>query len=127
MIYDYVILGSRRFKEKANKIGNNLINQGFAVKLIGGSVPRIETDGKEVLKKFKTQYQKEHFEAIRLCKKGVILCNFNGYIGLNTKAELILANAYNVPIFAIEPLNSQEEEIQILNVHFFDFLDINKK
>jgi hypothetical protein len=124
MIYDYVILGSRRFRDKANEIGQQMIDRGFDVKLINESAPRIETDGLEILRKLKTQYQRQHFEAIRRCKKGVILCNFNGYIGLNTKAELIFANAYNVAIFAIEPVNSQEEEIQILNIKLFNFLEI---
>jgi hypothetical protein len=104
-----------------------MISKGFDVKLINESAPRIETDGLEILRELKTQYQRQHFEAIRWCKKGVILCNFNGYIGLNTKAELILANAYNVPIFAIEPVNSHEEEIQILNIELFNFYEISKK
>jgi hypothetical protein len=127
MIYDYVILGSRRFRDKANEIGQKIRLKGFKVKLINESAPRIETNGIEILRKLKTQYQKQHFEAIKRCKKGVILCNFNGYIGLNTKAELILANAYNIPIFAIEPVKSQEEEIRILNIQLFNLSEISKK
>jgi hypothetical protein len=126
VIYDYVILGSRRFRTKANEIGKRIISNGFDVKLINESAPRIETDGIEVLREFKTKYQKQHFEAIRLCKQGVILCNFDGYIGLNTKAELIFANAYNIPIFAIEPVKSQEEEIRILNIQLLNLSEICK-
>jgi len=116
MIYDYVILGSRRYRDKANEIGQRIMDNGFDVKLISESAPRIETDGMDVLRKLKTQYQKQHFEAIRWCNRGVILCNFEGYIGLNTKAELIFANAYDKPIFSIEAVSSQEEEIRILNI-----------
>ena len=121
MIYDYVVLGSRRFRDKANKIGQQIMDKGFKVKLISESAPRIETDGVDVLRKLKTQYQKQHFEAIRWCKRGVILCNFNGYIGLNTKAELIFVNAYDIPILSIEKVNSQEEEIKIMNIQRLDF------
>ena len=127
MIYDYVILGSRRFRDKANEIGQRMRSKGFEVKLINESAPRIETDGVKILRELKTQYQKQHFEAIRRCKRGVILCNFNGYVGLNTKVELILANAYNIPIFAIEPVRSQEEEIRILNIQSFNLSEISKK
>lgn len=116
MVYDYVILGSRRFRDRANDIGQRLIYSGFDVKLINESAPRIETDGIEILRVLKTKYQKQHFEAIRQCTRGVILCNFDGYIGLNTKAELIFANAYGIPIFAVEAVKSQEEEIRILNI-----------
>jgi len=121
MIYDYVILGSRRFREKANMIGKQIMDKGFNVKLINESAPRIETEGVAVLRKLKTQYQKQHFEAIRECKRGVILCNFNGYFGLNTKAELIFANAYDIPVLSIEKVNSQEEEIIIMNIQSLDF------
>ena len=86
----------------------------------------IESDGIEILKELKTKYQKQHFDAIRQCKHGVILCNFDGYIGLNTKAELIYANAYNIPIFAVEPVKSQEEEIRILNIQQFNLFMIRK-
>ena len=120
MIYDYVILGSRRFRDKANEIGQQIKSKGFNVKFISEAAPRIESEGVDVLRKLKTQYQKQHFEAIRWCKHGVILCNFNGYIGLNTKAELIFANAYDVPIFSIERVNSQEEEIRIMNIQKLD-------
>ncbi len=50
----------------------------------------------------------------------MILCNFNGYVGLNTKAELIFAHAYGVPIFAVEPVSSNEEELKIMNIHKLD-------
>ena len=126
VIYDYVILGSRRFRNKANEIGQRIISNGFDVKLINESAPRIETNGIDVLKELKTKYQKQHFDAIRQCKHGVILCNFDGYIGLNTKAELIYANAYNIPIFAVEPVKSQEEEIRILNIQQFNLFMIRK-
>ena len=116
MIYDYVILGSRRYRDRANEVGQLIKDKGFDVKLISEAAPRIETDGVDVLRKLKTQYQKQHIEAIRCCKRGVILCNFNGYFGLNTKAELIIANAYGKPIFSIETVESQEEEIRILNI-----------
>lgn len=127
MIYDFVILGSRRFRDKANDIGKRIISRGFDVKLINESAPRIETDGVEILRELKTKYQKQHFEAIRKCNLGVLLCNFNGYIGLNTKAELIFANAYNKPIFSVEPVKSQEEEIQILKIQLIDFAKIGIK
>ena len=126
MVYDFVILGSRRFRDKANHIGKRIINTGFDVKLINESAPRIETDGIDVLRELKTKYQKQHFEAIRHCTRGVILCNFDGYIGLNTKAELIFANAYGIPIFAVEPLKSQEEEIRILNIQQLNLSKICK-
>ena len=121
MIYDYVILGSRRFREEANRIGQQIIDKGFKVKLINESAPRIETDGVNILRKLKTKYQKQHFEAIRYCKRGVILCNFKGYIGLNTKAELIYANAFNKQVLSIQNVNSQEEELAILNIQKLDF------
>jgi len=127
MIYDYVILGSRRYRDRANEIGQQIITKGFDVKLINESAPRIETDGVDVLRKLKTQYQNQHFEAIRWCKRGVILCNFDGYIGLNTKAELIFANAYDIPIFSVEAVNSQEEEIRILNVERINLSDLVNK
>lgn len=120
MIYDYVILGSRRFSKRANKIGRQIMQKGFSVKLISDPAPRIETEGLEVVKRLKTAYQKQHFEAIRNCRRGVILCNFDGYIGLNTKAELIFAHAYDVPIFAVEPVNSNEEELKIMNIRKLD-------
>ncbi len=126
MTYDYVILGSRRFRDKANVIGQQMISNGFDVKLISESAPRIETDGIEFLRELKTKYQKQHFEAIKRCKYGVILCNFDGYIGLNTKAELIFANAYNIPIFAIESVTSEEEELRILNIQLLDLSKITK-
>jgi len=116
MIYDYVIVGSRRFRKEANKIGQQIMEKGFQVKLISEPAPRIETDGVDVLKESKTKYQKQHFEAIRCCKRGVVLCNFNGYIGLNTKAEMIFAHAYGVPILSIENVNSDEEELKIMNI-----------
>ena len=116
MVYDYVILGSRRFRDKATDIGQRLIYSNFDVKLINESAPRVETHGIDVLREIKTKYQKQHFDAIRRCRRGVILCNFDGYIGLNTKAELIFANAYGIPILAVEPVKSQEEEIRILNI-----------
>ena len=116
MIYDYVILGSRKYRDKANEIGQLIKAKGFHVKFINEAAPRIETDGIDVLRKLKTQYQRQHFEAIRNCKHGVILCNFDGYIGLNTKAELIIANAYEKPIFSFAAVESQEEEIRILNI-----------
>jgi hypothetical protein len=125
VIYDYVILGSRRFRDKANEIGQRIISTGFDVKLINESAPRIETDGIDVLRELKTKYQKQHL-AIRTCKQGVILCNFNNYIGLNTKAELIFANAYNIPRFAIEPVESQEEEIRILNIQLLKLSEMCK-
>lgn len=120
MIYDYVVLGSRRFLKEANEIGRQVMEKGFSVKLISDPAPRIEAEGLEVVKRFKTAYQRQHFEAIRNCKLGVILCNFNGYVGLNTKAELIFAHAYDVPIFAVEPVNSNEEELKIMNIHKLD-------
>jgi len=116
MIYDYVIVGSRKFREEANKIGQQIMEKGFKVKLISEPAPRIETDGADVLRKFKTQYQRQHFRAIRCCKRGIVLCNFNGYIGLNTKAEMIFAHAYNIPIFSLEDVNSDEEELEIMNI-----------
>jgi len=120
VIYDYVILGSRRFSKEANKIGQQIMQKGFSVKLISDPAPRIETEGLETVKRFKTAYQKQHFEAIRNCRLGVILCNFKRYVGLNTKAELIFAHAYGVPIFAVEPVNSNEEELEIMNIHKLD-------
>jgi hypothetical protein len=120
VIYDYVVLGSRRFLKEANEIGRQVMEKGFSVKLISDPAPRIEAEGLEVVKRFKTAYQRQHFEAIRNCKLGVILCNFNGYVGLNTKAELIFAHAYDVPIFAVEPVNSNEEELKIMNIHKLD-------
>lgn len=116
MIYDYVIVGSRRFRKEANKIGQQIMEKGCQVKLISEPAPRIETDGVDVLKESKTKYQKQHFEAIRCCKRGVVLCNFNGYIGLNSKAEMIFAHAYGVPILSIENVNSDEEELKIMNI-----------
>ena len=116
MIYDYVILGSRRYRDRANEIGQRIITKGFDVKLINESAPRIETDGVDIVRELKTKYQKEHFEAIRYCKRGIILCNFNGYIGLNTKAEMIFAHAYDIPIFSIGNVNSDEEELEIMNI-----------
>jgi len=120
MVYDYVVLGSRRFLEEANEIGRQIMEKGFSVKLISDPAPRIESEGLEVVKKFKTAYQKQHFEAIKNCKRGVILCNFNGYIGLNTKAELIFGHAYGVPIFAVEPVNCNEEELKIMDIRKLD-------
>jgi hypothetical protein len=120
VIYDYVILGSRRFSKEANEIGQQIMQKGFSVKLISDPAPRIETEGLETVKRFKTAYQKQHFEAIKNCRLGVILCNFNRYVGLNTKAELIFAHAYDVPIFAVEPVNSNEEELKIMNIHKLD-------
>ena len=114
MIYDYVILGSRRYRDRANEIGQQIITKGFDVKLINESAPRIETDGVDVLRKLKTQYQNQHFEAIRWCKRGVILCNFDGYIGLNT-------------IFSVEAVKSQEEEIRILNVERLNLSNLVNK
>lgn len=119
-IYDYVVLGSRRFSKEANKVGRQVMQKGFSVKLISDPAPRIETDGLETVKRFKTAYQKKHFEAIRNCRRGVILCNFNGYVGLNTKAELIFAHAYGVPIFAVDPVTSKEEELKIMNIRKLD-------
>ena len=116
MIYDYVIVGSRRFRKESNKIGQQIMEKGFQVKLISEPAPRIETDGVDVLKESKTKYQKQHFEAIKCCKRGVVICNFNGYIGLNTKAEMIFAHAYGVPILSIENVNSDEEELKIMNI-----------
>ena len=116
MIYDYVIVGSRKFWKEANKIGQKIMEKGFQVKLISEAAPRIEADGVDVLRKSKTKYQKQHFEAIRCCKRGIVICNFNGYIGLNTKAEMIFANAYDIPIFSIENVNSEEEELEIMNI-----------
>ena len=116
MIYDYVIVGSRKFREEANKIGQQIMEKGFQVKLISEPAPRIETDGVDVLRESKTKYQKQHFEAIRCCKRGIILCNFNGYIGLNTKAEMIFAHAYSVPILSIENVNCDEEELEIMKI-----------
>lgn len=116
MIYDYVIVGSRRFRKEANKIGQQIMEKGFQVKLISEPAPRIETDGVDILKESKTKYQKQHFEAIRCCKRGVVLCNFNGYIGLNTKAEMIFAHAYGVPLLSIENVDSDEEELIIMNI-----------
>jgi len=120
VIYDYVVLGSRRFLEEANEIGRQVMEKGFSVKLISDPAPRIEAEGLEIVRRFKTAYQRQHFEAIRNCKLGVILCNLNGYVGLNTKAELIFAHAYGVPIFAVEPVNSNEEELKIMNIHKLD-------
>jgi len=116
MIYDYVIVGSRKFREEANKIGQQIMEKGFQVKLISEPAPRIETDGVDALRESKTKYQKQHFEAIRCCKRGIILCNFNGYIGLNTKAEMIFAHAYSVPILSIENVNCDEEELEIMKI-----------
>ena len=48
------------------------------------------------------------------------------YIGLNTKAELIFANAYNIPIFAIENVESTEEEIRILNIQLLNLSKLKK-
>ena len=92
------------------------MEKGFQVKLINEPAPRIETDGVDVLRQSKTKYQKQHFEAIRFCRRGIIICNFNGYIGLNTKAEMIFAHAYGIPIFSIENINSDEEELKIMNI-----------
>jgi len=116
MIYDYVIVGSRKFRKEANKIGQQIMEKGFQVKLISEPAPRIETDGVDVLRESKTKYQKQHFEAIRCCKRGIVLCNFNGYIGLNTKAEMIFAHAYGVPILSIENVNCDEEELEIMKI-----------
>ena len=116
MIYDYVIIGSRKFKKEANKIGKQIMKKGFKVKLISEPAPRIDTDGVDLLRRSKTKYQKQHFEAIKSCKRGVVLCNFEGYIGLNTKAELIFANAYDIPILSIEAVDSDEEELIIMNI-----------
>lgn len=124
LVFDFVILGSRKYRIKANNIGNQIAKKGFNVKLINKSAPRIEKEGIDVLRRLKTKYQREHFEAIRWCKKGVILCNFEGYIGLNTKAELIFANAYDVPIFSVEPVKSDKEEIIILNIQKLNLLDM---
>lgn len=115
-LYDYVIVGSRRFKTEANNIGKQIMEKGYQVKLISEQTPRIETDGLNVLKKSKIKYQKQHFEAIRNCKRGVVLCNFDGYIGLNTIAELIFANAYEIPILSIEAVNSDQEELVIMDI-----------
>ena len=116
MIYDYVIVGSRKFRKQANKIGQQIMEKGFQVKLISEPAPRIEVDGIDILRKLKTKYQRQHFEAIRCCKRGIIVCNFNGYIGLNTKAEMIFAHAYDIPIFSIENVKSEEEEFEIMNI-----------
>ena len=124
MDFDFVILGSRRFRNVANNIGKQIEKKGYKVKFINESAPRIEEDGIAILRKIKTQYQKEHFEAIRGCKKGVILCNFEGYIGLNTKAELIFANAYEIPIFSVEQVNSSTEELIIMDIKKLDLLKI---
>ena len=124
MIYDYVIVGSRKFREAANKIGQQIMEKGFKVKLISEPAPRIETDGADVLRKFKTKYQRQHFEAIRCCKRGIIICNFNSYIGLNTKAEMIFAHAYGIPIFSIENVNSAEEELKIMNIQRLDLTNL---
>lgn len=124
MIYDYVIVGSRKFSTEANRIGQKIIEKGFQVKLISEPAPRIETDGVDVLRKMKTKYQKQHFEAIRFCRRGVILCNFNGYVGLNTKAEMIFAHAYDIPIFSIENVQSYEEELEIMNIQRFNLSNL---
>jgi hypothetical protein len=124
MLYDYVIVGSRRFKKEANMIGKQIMEKGFQVKLISEPAPRIETDGLDILKKLKIKYQKQHFEAIRNCKRGVVLCNFDGYIGLNTAAELIFANAYGIPILSIESVNSDKEELIIMNIKRFNLHSI---
>ena len=124
MDFDFVILGSRRFRNSANNIGKKIEKKGYKVKLINEAAPRIEEDGIDILRKMKTQYQREHFEAIRGCKKGVILCNFEGYIGLNTKAELIFANAYEIPIFSVEQVNSRIEELVIMNIKKLDLSKI---
>ena len=116
MIYDYVIVGSRKFSTEANRIGQKIMEKGFQVKLISEPAPRIETNGVDVLRKIKTKYQRQHFEALRCCKRGVILCNVNGYVGLNTKAEMIFAHAYGIPIFSIENVKSDEEELEIMNI-----------
>lgn len=116
MIYDYVIVGSRKFRKEANRIGQQIIEKGFQVKLISELAPRIEADGVDVLRELKTKYQRQHFEAIRCCKRGIVICNFNGYIGLNTKAEMVFAHAYGIPIFSIENVNSDEEELKIMNI-----------
>ena len=120
LVFDFVILGSRRFKDRANEIGKKIIEKGYRVKLINEAAPRIKSQGIAVVKNLKTQYQREHFDAIRQCKNGVVLCNFGGYIGLNTKAELIFANAFEKPIFSIESVNSKEEELIIMNIKKFD-------
>jgi hypothetical protein len=116
MIYDYVIVGSRKFRKEANRIGQQIIEKGFQVKLISEPAPRIEADGMDALRELKTKYQRQHFEAVRCCKRGIVICNFNGYIGLNTKAEMIFAHAYGIPIFSIENVNSDEEELKIMNI-----------
>lgn len=116
MIYDYVIVASRKFRKEANKIGQQIIEKGFQVKLISEPAPRIEVDGMDILRKLKTKYQRQHFDAIRDCKRGIVVCNFNGYIGLNTKAEMIFAHAYDIPIFSIENVKSDEEELEIMNI-----------
>ena len=116
MIYDYVMVGSRKFRKRANKIGQKIMKKGFQVKLISEPAPRIDVDGVDVLRKLKTKYQREHFEAIRYCKRGIIVCNFNGYVGLNTKAEMIFSHAYDVPIFSVENVNSDEEELEIMQI-----------
>ena len=116
MIYDYVIIGSRKFKKEANKIGKQIMKKGFKVKLISEPAPRIDTEGVDLLRRLKTKYQRQHFEAIRCCKRGIVICNFNGHIGLNTKAEMIFAHAYGIPIFSIENVNSDEEELKIMNI-----------
>lgn len=124
MIYDYVIVGSRKFKEEANKIGQKIMEKSFKVKLISEPAPRIETDGVDVLRRLKTKYQRQHFEAIRRCKRGIVLCNFNGYIGLNTKAEMIFAHAYGIPIFSLEDVNSDEEELEIMNIQRLNLTEL---
>ena len=116
MIYDYVIVGSRKFKKEANMIGQQIIEKGFQVKLISEPAPRIDADGMDALRELKTKYQRQHFEAIECCKRGIVICNFNGYIGLNTKAEMIFSHAYGIPIFSIENVNSDEEELKIMNI-----------
>jgi hypothetical protein len=124
LIYDYVIVGSRKFRKRANKIGQKIKENGFQVKLISKPAPRIEVDGVDVLKKFKTKYQRQHFEAIRCCKRGIIICNFNDYIGLNTKAEMIFAHAYGIPIFSVENVISDEEELEIMNIKRLNLDDL---
>ncbi len=127
IVYDYVIVGSRRFSKEANLIGQQIIKKGFKVKLISEPAPRIETDGVGVVRKLKVMYQRLHFEAIRSCRKGLVVCNFDGYIGLNTKAEMIFAYAYGVPILSIEEVNSNEEELKIMNVQRLELSKLDRK
>ena len=53
IVYDYVIVGSRRFSKEANLVGQQIIKKGFKVKLISEPAPRIETDGVDVVRKLK--------------------------------------------------------------------------